>query len=286
YFRRTLRIFVPYYAFLFVVFALNRYGIFSIPSTDLISAATYTSNYDLYPDWRVSHTWSLSVEEQFYLVWPAVLALLGRRRAVIAASLTVLAVPLVRVALSRIVPALHDGIGHRFETVADALAVGCLLAACRDRLGAVRAYVAAVRAPVWVGAVAVLVLATVAFDSHPLAAYLVGWSFQGLGTAFVIDCCLRRPERLLTTVLASRPLVTIGRMSYSIYLWQELFLNRYSKALVCAFPFNLLGLAACATVSYYAIERTTMAVRGRLEARLFRARAAALPMGVAADGLQ
>src|SRR5215510_1136627 len=81
--------------------------------------------------WYVGHTWSLSVEEQFYLLWPALLVVLGGRRAFWAAALFVLAAPLIRLGLWDLTVSARDGVGDRFETVADAIAVGCLLAGAR-----------------------------------------------------------------------------------------------------------------------------------------------------------
>ena len=44
-------------------------------------------------------------------------------------------------------------------------------------------------------------------------------------------------------------------LSYSIYIWQQLFLNRSSVALVCAFPFNLILVGLFALGSYYLVEQ-------------------------------
>jgi peptidoglycan/LPS O-acetylase OafA/YrhL len=272
YFRRTLRIFVPYYAFLTAIVVLDQLGIALVPAGDLVSAATYTTNYNGHAPWPIAHTWSLAVEEQFYLLWPAVLALLGRRRGLIAAALVIVAVPLVRTGQWDFFPSLRDGIGHRFETCADALATGCLLAGVRDPLHANRWYAALQRSPVALAVIGAAVVGTIVLDAHPRAAFALGWSLQNVGIAFVVDYCLRHADRGFGALMSTRPLVAVGRMSYSIYLWQQIFLDRTSTALQCSFPLNLVAVAVCATASYYGVELTSMAARQLLEPRLFRER--------------
>jgi peptidoglycan/LPS O-acetylase OafA/YrhL len=273
YFRRTLRIFVPYYAFLLTVIILGRFGVIAIPASELSAAATYTSNYRLHPSWELAHTWSLSVEEQFYLLWPAALWLLGRGRALALAGFVLLLVPGVRLALWQLYPAMRDGVGHRFEAVSDALAMGCLLAGVREWLHRPALYLRALRSPFF-ATVPMLVVASCPLDQHPRLAYALGWTAQNIGIAMVIDYCLRYPDSGMVKLLSTRALVFIGQISYSIYLWQQLFLNRWSSARWCAFPINLVAVGLCATVSYFAIERTSLALRRRMERRFFRTRIA------------
>jgi len=269
YFRRTLRIFVPYYAFLLAVIILDRLGVFVIPTSETSSALTYTSNYRLHPTWQLGHTWSLSVEEQFYLLWPAALWCLGRSRALSLAGVVILLSPAVRLALWQFAPALREGVGHRFETVCDALATGCLLAGIRGWLERQPIYLRALRTSLF-AAVPVLVFAVARLDEHPRIAFAFGWTAQSIGIALVIDYCLRYPDAGAVKALSTRAPVFVGQISYSIYLWQQLFLNRSSSARWCAFPLNLVGVAVCATLSYFAIERTSLTLRHWLERRLFR----------------
>ena len=70
YLKRTLRIFPIYYlTILFCYLVIGPVG------NDILSAVTYTSNYYFVYDYTggpLRHTWSLAVEEQFYLVWPLI----------------------------------------------------------------------------------------------------------------------------------------------------------------------------------------------------------------------
>jgi peptidoglycan/LPS O-acetylase OafA/YrhL len=67
YFRRTLRIFPPYYVFLGCVALAGAMGILSMGGARWIPAVTYTSNILSTGSWFIGHSWTLSMEEQFYI---------------------------------------------------------------------------------------------------------------------------------------------------------------------------------------------------------------------------
>jgi peptidoglycan/LPS O-acetylase OafA/YrhL len=69
------------------------------------------------------------------------------------------------------------------------------------------------------------------------------------------------------TFLNWRPVAFIGILSYSLYVWQQLFLNRNSSSWINAFPENVLLAAAAALASYYMIEKPMVGLRHRLRAR-------------------
>jgi peptidoglycan/LPS O-acetylase OafA/YrhL len=280
-FRRTLRIFPPSYAFLGGLAVLTAVGTVQLPARDLLAAATYTANYFPERAWKVSHTWSLAVEEHVYLVWPALLAFLGQRRRLAVAVGFAVAAPLLRVAYGLFAPGLE--IPVRSETIADAIAVGCLLAGAREFLHARAWYRRAL------GSRAVLALPLVIVAAHELQAWpllelAVGYSVVNLGIALVIDRVVTHPHGRIGRVLNSRLLVTVGVMSYSIYLWQELVLDRYCTRSVCAFPLNLGVTVAAALGSYLVIERPSVALRKWLEPRLFRRARAARPDTAGREG--
>jgi peptidoglycan/LPS O-acetylase OafA/YrhL len=267
YFRRTLRIFPPYYAFLAAIAIAAVLGWVSVAGNDLFHAFTYTSNYNFDREWNLGHTWSLGVEEQFYLLWPAVLVLLGRRRGLTAAAAFVVAAPLVRVGIWYLLPDYRPAIGNSFETVADALAIGCLLAGTRDLLWeqpAFRRFLAS-----WWMLAAPAVIGVFAALDRPRTNALVGTTVMSVAIALIIERCVRFPEDRIGQVLNSRPFRFVGVLSYSIYLWQQPFLNRDLPSPTTSFPLNLALVFAAALASYYVVERPSLRFRQLAERRLW-----------------
>ncbi len=70
YLRRSFRILPPLLVYLLVVFLLSMNGLITSPTNEL-PRALFTCNL-LECDWYIAHTWSLAVEEQFYLIWPVI----------------------------------------------------------------------------------------------------------------------------------------------------------------------------------------------------------------------
>lgn len=292
YLRRTYRIFPAYYAFSGVVAVLSWSQVFQVDANDLLHAITYTANYDTDLEWEVAHLWSLSVEEQFYLLWPAALILLGLRGGFQLAGLAVVVCPWVRLCYL-LLPNFSAHSFFRFESVCDALAFGCLLAASRDGLWQ-RPWYRRLMTSRGVALLGVLLLAAMVAGGASLRELkfelstcgiptnaslggtlylvhqLIGVTVANFCIAGIIDAFVRRSDGIAGRLLNSRPMVQIGLMSYSIYLWQQLFLNRERGSPWAAFPQNLLFAAMAAAASYYLIEKPMLRMRVRIEESLAR----------------
>lgn len=277
YFRRTLRIFPPYFVLLAALFAAAAYGTLTLSPHDVAHTVTYTSNYYAARSWYVGHTWSLSVEEQFYLLWPAVLLLVGPRKALIAAGLFVLACPAIRLAEWELLRSFSAGIGTRFETIADAIAAGCLLAGLRPQLHALGAYRRLLDSKAFVAIPILALLANITRD-HPLVYFGGGIAIANISIALTIDWCVTHERGVIGSMLNATPLVVVGWLSYSLYLWQQPFLDRSSTSLVTAFPLNILLATGLAVLSYVAVERPALGLRRRLERAWRTATPAAIPV--------
>jgi peptidoglycan/LPS O-acetylase OafA/YrhL len=93
--------------------------------------------------------------------------------------------------------------------------------------------------------------------------YTVNITIMNLGIALVIDRCVRISDDLIGKVLNWAPLAWVGTLSYSLYLWQEPFLNHYEQSKMNTFPLNILLAFSFAIASFYLIEKPFLAWRDR-----------------------
>jgi peptidoglycan/LPS O-acetylase OafA/YrhL len=267
-FRRIFRIFVPYYAFLAAMVAAAHFGLVELAPGDLGYSLAYLSDHHLHAEWThgrwtLGHTWSLAAEEQFYLLWPLLLAVLGVRRALRVAAGALLAAPAWRLVVWYLQPGASFAIGKTFATVVDTIASGCLLAGLHGVLGRSARYRRLLESR-WFFVVPATVLATAVVDHRPRIAFVLGAAVLNIGIALCVDRCIRLPDSRASRLLGSAPLVAIGRASYSIYLWQQPLLNRYASGLPAAFPANLIALAAASSAAWFLIERPSLVARAAL----------------------
>jgi peptidoglycan/LPS O-acetylase OafA/YrhL len=271
YARRAYRILPPFLAFVAAVVIAAELGAITLHERDVLHALTYTTNYHYERSWQLGHIWSLSIEEQFYLIWPALLIAFPRRATALSIIMIALA-PLCRLAAWYWAPYRDDVIMEAYPCVMDSIAAGCLLTAARPWLDRQRWYLRFLESPwFWLVPAAVLVAqmpSRVAFD------YVTDITVMNLGIAICVDRFVRFPDTIAGKLLNARALVWVGTLSYSLYLWQEPFLDPKDHSSWTHWPLNL-GLALlCAVGSYYLIERPFLALRDR-RAAARRARAAA-----------
>ncbi|WP_066881902.1 acyltransferase family protein [Dechloromonas denitrificans] len=229
--RRTLRIFPLYILFLIVV-SLLHIAAPNITSWDSLFYA-YIYSYNFIPTGiytsLIGHTWSLAVEEHFYLVWPTVFLLLfGRYRlALLGLVLTfIVSAPLLQLYLVRTGLAAGYFV-ERWSFIAGyAIAIGCLSALLIGSPRTARTARGLAAQP------ACLALATLLYAN---SLYLTGdsWFLQNIGGNFLrtIGIALGlawlyfNQDSRLTRGLEFPPLKYIGLISYGIYMYQGLFLD-------------------------------------------------------------
>lgn len=205
---------------------------------DTLAALGYVANWRM--TWRggdyfadtgapspLLHTWSLGIEEQFYLLWPLVVVLvLTRFRPVVLLWAAIVgAVGSTATAAALYDPADLDRVYYGTDTRAAALLVGCALAALLTlRATAVRTRRPGRHGPVWFRALAVgALLAVVGLWTRADGAdpwlYRGGLLAAAVAVAVVIAYAVEQPESVPARLLALPPLVWLGRISYGVYLW-------------------------------------------------------------------
>jgi peptidoglycan/LPS O-acetylase OafA/YrhL len=264
YLRRTFRIFPVYYALLLVYFVLQVLGLLQFTSASWISSITYTKNFSHdSTDWETAHLWSLSVEEQFYLVWPTVFYFFKRYRAQFAMAV-VAVVPFVR------------GWGNydvlHLCTRADALMAGCLFALYYDQVSDfLNTRARKLLVLPFAGLLCCLFtkrIINVFFkDSHH--AEQVALAFGGTCGTIALLCV--GLILIISVNYTNNPwfrflnipfMNYLGKLSYSIYIWQQMF---FSTKLWPAsqFPWNFIFMTVTAVLSYHLLEMPFLKIRDR-----------------------
>jgi peptidoglycan/LPS O-acetylase OafA/YrhL len=264
YARRALRIFPASFAFLGCLCLLWMAGIIALKGSDLWHAVTYTVNYDPARSWEVGHLWSLSVEEQFYLLWPFAVFALGPRRSAWVAGAVIFLGPAARSGAWLFLRGTPYYDLPMFPMVADSLAAGCLLASLRTWLETQKWYLRLFHPAVSILLLAVALLINRLMDYT--IALVAGAAVVNVIIAILMHRSVYCAKGWIGQVLNWRPVAFIGLLSYSLYLWQQLFLNRNSTAWFTAFPQNIVLTCAAALASYFLLEKPLMRLRHRLRA--------------------
>lgn len=281
YARRALRLMPALFAMLaiYVPVAL----VLAQHATQHLAAAAFAASYvmnwviafDLGPHGFVGHTWSLGIEEQFYLFWPLVLLLaLGwaGRRAAATVGLVLLAVSTIWRTYLAAHGASWDRIYCGFDTSTDALFAGCVLALV-DLSPAMLGFVR--RSWCIPGAVIAAFCVLAVWGAHWMA--LWGMTVFGLSAAWLVRMLSLPGENPLKTLLEWTPLRLLGRISYGVYLWHGFILW---LLLFAHLPDRLIILAiaplsvAVAFLSYTVVEQPFLRMKVRRFSRLTRYEAA------------
>lgn len=263
YLRRAFRILPPVFAYLGLLVMVS--GALRIDPLEIVSSFLFFRNYvfefQSAEHWYTSHFWSLAVEEHFYLLVPVALVIFRQHR------LKFLTIALVGIwgwrAWLRQLGWSEERLWPHSDTSLDALVFAAMLAVLMhearwqiilNRLLTPWVTFALAAAGIWIR------LSSPAL-AHEILVVLIGLAVVG---AVKNAACVG--YRLL-----EHPLVRwIGRLSYSTYLWQQLFfcdrflgpnppLGRFGH-----WPLNFICVFICSCASYYLIERPSIKLGHRL----------------------
>jgi peptidoglycan/LPS O-acetylase OafA/YrhL len=296
YARRTLRIWPLYFLALAAVVALNALALSPHCIDGLPWHLVFLQNVQRYwhadpPafDWHFKHSWTLALEEQFYILWPVLVYLVGPRR------LKTLCVAVVTVAAIALLRGLHPWL---LLSRCGGFALGGLLAAFLastltkgdeqlsprgSRLGAGWLAAAAVGARIY------LVVGRVGtgpdFFSECAAGTILAFSVLFFG---IVGLVLRYHGHPALACLRSRPLRYLGQISFGIYIWHQSLFGVFRTGLDRAGLGNPVLRYACfyaasiavAVVSWHFIEAPILRLKERFAYRKEDRTDAAIPSTV------
>jgi len=284
YVRRALRILPAACVFLLAVALLAAMGVLAVTPLRWFATLGLLANYtDAPSSWYLGHFWSLAIEEHFYLVWPGlfVMLALARRRLAFVALATIAVWTWRAVAFKyHFTWSSVASFWGRTDLQADGILCGVALAlarrmpTARDRLDRPLAHPLAL--PALALAVALLnVWATWGWKSAMAAT-----SLRAVILPLLVLCTVLRPWGAVGRCLETRPARWLGRISYSLYLWQQLFLVWDTSRVPALklwqnFPLGVAAALACAWASFAFVERPLIAW-GRRRVRAIALRSAPL----------
>jgi peptidoglycan/LPS O-acetylase OafA/YrhL len=276
YLRRAVRILPVYLAFLAAVALLEYFTAFDQSASQWGHLLTFTTDFSLSGNWLTGHTWSLACEEQFYLIWPVVFAAVGLQ--FVRKSLWLLGLPLVLCPLWRVVSYLKVFpentlfTGVSIFNYLDTLAFGCLLAYAHPWIGQ-RLNTGRTSIPLILLGTGLILIVGPYILQHALllGIFTVPFAatFQALGLCLLISLSIHQPSKGIPRLLNLKPVIWLGQLSYSIYIWQQFFCTKpavFGWQLMWFQSFQFWTLAALGTgiASYYLLERPLLKLRIRL----------------------
>lgn len=281
YIRRTLRLMPAFWVFLITLFFLGKY---ILPANE--AAVIYDNNNFVYAavylmNWHhaaggvltgnLNHTWSLAIEEQFYIIWSLVLVKAfaeARSRKQIAAGTAFFIILLItQRAIRAALGASIDVLYYSTDTRIDALLIGCLASMLYCwKLIPSRIFSSDAFARVSYMAVIVAFAIFIGFFHEDLSLYYGSLSMFSAAVAVMILWLITHKNTVVHKFLEFKPLRWLGLISYGLYLWHYVFYE-FAKSRFENVPvqiFVALSLAfVVSSLSFYLIEKPILKIKKR-----------------------
>ena len=248
YIKRAFRILPPLFVYLLAILLLFFLGSIKLEPRDW-SAPLFIANY-LQGSWYTSHFWSLSVEEHFYLFWPVCALVAGWRKSMWIGLAVICSVAVWRPWRLHHVASMAATLQHTDMRV-DYIMCGAVLAIAMEVYPSSRLVLRRLGTLPGLTLLVVLLLGSTQVRRVDLR------SLQAIVIALIVCASWVANEPFVGRVLGNRYLLFFGKLSYSLYIWQQLFLAPASEQYLRSpllLPAKYLGAVLIAFLSFKYVE--------------------------------
>lgn len=263
YIRRFLKLLPPLLVFYIVVAILMQFGLIDASKVGFLYSFFYLYNFvpNQFYTGELAHTWSLAIEEQYYIIWPFVINFLSKKKG----FLFIFFILIACIISINIYPYFSFTGNFKperwFIPAVGPILIGSFFAWLIDqnerKFGA---YFEQKQLPLWIG---IIMFALPLYTPIMKLSFL----FQSIGISIILIWILFNQESRVIKILNIKAITYIGTISYGLYVYQGLFLKTGPSGTLWfqKFPQNIVLTFLTAIISFHLLEKPILKLKKKFQ---------------------